>query len=73
MSAQAITTQPILRPHYDNARVNNFGLWVCDNARTLARFATQLGFDVAMPDDELARWGNCLAMNCCTHDLNRLF
>jgi hypothetical protein len=59
MSAEAITTPILPRPRYDNTRVNNFGLWVCDNARVLARFATQLGFDVAVPDDELAHWIHC--------------
>jgi len=54
-----ITARPILRPHYDNTHLDNFGLWVCDNARTLCQFALQLGFDVAAAGAELARWIHC--------------
>lgn len=59
MSAQAITARIILRPHYDNTRLDNFGLWLCDNARMLARFATELGFDLSIPDADLSRWIHC--------------
>lgn len=59
MSAQPITTPVLLRPHYDNTRLDNFCLWLCDNVLTLGRFALQLGFDLTAHDEEFSRWIRC--------------
>lgn len=54
MSLEAITVRPLLRPAFDNKRVESRDTWIDDNSNLLARYWRDLGAAVGISESDTA-------------------